>query len=250
MNADIRIYPDLDTLSRAIAGALVDRITGGAAVRTGRFSLALAGGSTPRRLYRVLVEAYRERVPWARLHLFWGDERYVPPDDPRSNYRLVRESLLEDAPIPAGNVHPMPTHLPDPGDAARAYEGTLRAYFSTSLPRLDLVLLGMGPDGHTASLFPHSPALDEQRRWVVPVHAPIDPPVRLTVTLPVLNNAACVFFLVAGAEKAEALRRTLAGTSDPDPTPASAIRPPGGRLVWWVDEKAVALVARSPEVLP
>jgi len=250
VNADIRIYPDLDMLSRAIAHTLADQITEGTAVGAGRFSLVLAGGSTPSTLYRVLAGENREQVPWARLHLFWGDERYVPLDDPRSNYRLVRDSLLEDVPIPAENVHPMPTHLPDPEDAARAYEGTLRAYFPTSRPRLDLVLLGMGPDGHTASLFPHSPALDEQRRWVVPVRAPIDPPVRLTLTLPVLNNAACVFFLVAGAEKAEALRRTLAGPSGPDPTPASAVRPPGGRLVWWVDEKAAALVARSPEVLP
>ncbi len=237
VNADVRVRPDPETLSRAVAHALVSRISDGV-TRGTRFSLALAGGSTPRTLYRLLATEYQDRIPWAQVHLFWGDERYVPPDDPRSNYRLVRESLLDHVAIPEGNVHPMPTDRPDPDDAARAYERTLREYFPESWPRLDLVLLGMGPDGHTASLFPGSPALQERERWVVAVQAPIDPPRRLTLTLPVLNRAASVFFLVTGPEKANALRRALTGPPDPITCPAGAVHPEGGGLVWWVDEKA------------
>ncbi len=245
MNGDVRVYPDLGTLSRACAGAIVRAIT----ARTGggdRFTLALAGGDTPRVLYRILATEQRDAIPWGQVHLFWGDERYVPPDDPRSNYRLVRDSLLDVLPIPRRNVHPMPTDFPDPRDAARAYERDLRTYFPAPWPRLDLVLLGMGPDGHTASLFPGSPALGEQERWVVDARAPVAPPVRLTLTLPVLNHAASVFFLVAGAEKAEAVRRALAGPRDPQACPAGAVRPADGRLVWWVDERAAALV--RPEI--
>ncbi len=237
MRPDIRICADGNRLARDVARAVVEHLNE-PLTREGRRSLCLAGGQTPRDLYQVLATEYRDTIPWPRLHLFWGDERYVPPDDAQSNYRLVRESLLDRVPIPKENVHPMPTNLPDPNDAAAAYEQTLRERFSPPWPRFDLVLLGMGSDGHTASLFPGSPALAERTRWVATSRASVEPRVRLTLTLPVLNRAALVFFLVAGAEKADTLRRVLAGPSEPVPYPAAAVRPEGGRVVWWVDQQA------------
>lgn len=243
VSRDVRVYPDLATLSResarAVVHAITARTTGG-----GHFTLALSGGETPRDLYRTLATEYQNAVPWGQVHLFWADERYVPPDDPRSNYRLVRDTLLSDIPIPSDNVHPMPTDFPDPRDAARAYERELKRHFSSPWPRLDLIVLGMGSDGHTASLFPGSPALSEQERWVVDVQPPVDPPVRLTLTLPVLNNAASVFFLVSGAGKASALWRALTEPHDPA-LPAGCIRPAGREPVWWVDEPAAVLVRRD-----
>lgn len=244
LNADVRVLPDAEKLSLAAARALVrmvvERAAGG-----GRFSLALAGGGTPRTLYRLLAAEYSDKIPWSQVELFWGDERYVPWDDPRSNYRMVKESLLDHVPIPRESVHPMPTDAPEADAAAEAYERTIRTHFSGSWPRLDLVLLGMGTDGHTASLFPGSPALGEQRRWVVAVHGPADPPLRLTLTLPVLNHAAAVFFLVTGGEKAAALRRAVTGPPDPTTCPAGAVRPQDGALVWWVDARAAVSIRNS-----
>lgn len=242
--SDVRVFPDLEVASRECTRAIIDVITQW--TRGGhRVALALAGGETPRALYRCLATEHRDAVPWGRVHLFWGDERYVPPDDPRSNYRLVQDSLLRDVPIPRDNVHPMPTHFPDPRDAARAYEQDLRTHFPAPWPRVDLILLGIGPDGHTASLFPGSPALSEQDRWVVDVRAPVDPPVRLTLTLPVLNHAAAVFFLVAGTAKADAVRRALTGPLDPLACPAGAVRPVGADPIWWLDDAAAALIRRD-----
>ncbi len=244
MNADVRIHPDGDTLSREVARAIVFRMND-TLTTTNRFSLSLAGGQTPRTLYRVLATEYRDKIPWSRLHLFWGDERYVPRDDPGSNYRLVRESLLDHVAIPGENVYAAPTDLPEPEDAATAYELTLRGWFPTSWPRFDLVLLGLGSDGHTASLFPGSPALAERTRWVMTARAPVEPRLRLTLTLPVLNHAALVFFLVTGGEKADVLRRVLASPSEPIAYPAAAVRPEEGGVVWWVDEHAAKSVPRN-----
>ncbi len=242
MNVDVRVYPDIETLSRAVAGALVDQIS----ATVGRaHSLALAGGNTPRALYQLLARDYRDAIPWARLLLFWGDERYVPHDDPRSNYRLVRETLLDKVAIPPDHAHPMPTDFPTPDEAAWAYENTLRTDFSNAPPRLDLILLGMGADGHTASLFPRTRAVEERTRWVVAVRAPVEPAERLTMTLPVLTAAASVFFLVTGGEKAEMLHRILSEPADALARPAGAVRPSAGKLVWWVDEAAARLVPTS-----
>ncbi len=245
MRPDVRICSDGDRLARDVAQAIVEGLNAPLAP-AGRRSLCLAGGQTPRVLYQVLATEYRDTMPWSRLHLFWGDERYVPPDDAQSNYRLVRESLLDHVPIPKEHVHPMPTDLRDPNDAAAAYEQTLREQFPPPWPRFDLVLLGMGSDGHTASLFPGSPALAEQTRWVATARASVEPRVRLTLTLPVLNRASLVFFLVAGAEKADILRRVLAGPSEPAQYPAAAVRPEDGRVVWWVDEQAAKSLSRTP----
>jgi len=244
MSADVRIYRDRDALSREVAGAIAHRMDE-TLTATGYFTLSLAGGQTPRTLYRVLATQYRDTISWSRLHLYWGDERYVPQNDPRSNYRLVRESLLDHVPIPGENVHPIPTDFPEAEDAALAYEQMLREWFRSSWPRFDLVLLGMGPDGHTAPLFPGSPALAERSRWVVAARAPVDPRLRLTLTPPVLNAASLVFFLVVGSEKADVLHRVLTAASGPVPYPAAAIRPERCAVVWWVDEHAAQCVPRS-----
>lgn len=197
-------------------------------------------------LYRLLAAEHHGTIPWDRVHIFWGDERCVPPEDPRSNYRLAREALLDSVPIPGENIHRTPTGLSNPEDVAREYEEMLRRHFASPWPRFDLVLLGIGPDGHTASLFPGSPAVGERERWVVAVRAPVEPARRVTLTLPVLNRAARVHFLVAGAEKAPAVKQALTGPPDPQTCPAAAVRPIDGTVVWWLDQAAAELLgARS-----
>jgi 6-phosphogluconolactonase len=227
-------------VARAIVAAGKGRSGAGAPA----FSLALAGGTTPRALYRLLAAGHRDQIAWDQVHVFWSDERYVPADDPRSNYQMARGVWLDRVPIPAQNVHPMPTDFSDPDAAARAYETTLRAHFPGPWPRFDVILLGLGADGHTASLFPGSPALDERERWVVVVRAPIEPSLRLTLTLPVLNHAAAVWFLVSGADKTPALQQTLEGGSAVRSHPAVGVRPEGGAVIWWVDEAAARLLGQ------
>jgi 6-phosphogluconolactonase len=238
---DLRIFPDVDSLSREVAQRLMDRIN--ATVLGGRrFCLALAGGSTPRVLYRVLAADYRHEIPWEQVHVFWGDERYVPHDDAHSNYRMARETLLDHVPIPAKNIHPMPTDYVEPGDAARAYHRILQNYFSPPWPRFNIILLGLGADGHTASLFPGSPALDEREGWVVAAEGPAEPRQRLTLTLPVLTHSDQVYFLVAGTDKAEVLRRALANAPDSRNCPAAGVRLGRASVVWCADCAAAKLV--------
>jgi 6-phosphogluconolactonase len=200
----------------------------------------LSGGSTPRTLHGLLASDFRDQIPWADVHVFWGDERYVSPDDPDSNYRMARETLLDHVPCPAGNIHPMPTHFPSPDAAAREYEKTLRTYFGTEWPHFDLLLLGLGEEGHTASLFPGSPALEERTRWVVAVKAPADPSLRLTLTLPALTRAANIYVLVTGSKKASALHHVLTDGTDANIYPAAGVRLTPGTLIWWIDREAAA----------
>jgi 6-phosphogluconolactonase len=241
MKPDLRVFVDVNELSLRAAEVVVGTIN--ETVQTnGSFSLVLAGGNTPRILYHLLSTKFRDHIPWTKVHVFWGDERYVPPDDPRSNYRMARESLLDHVQCLVGNVHPMLTHLSDPDLAARDYEKTLRSYFSERLPRFDLVLLGMGEEGHTASLFPGSTALEEATRWVVAVKAPAEPSQRLTLTLQLLTQAANVHLLVAGSNKAQALQHVLTGPPDPKNYPAAGVRLAQGTVIWWVDRNAAALV--------
>lgn len=216
--------------------------------RTGRFTLALSGGRTPERLYvRLASPPFSLRIDWGRVHVFWGDERCVPPDHPSSNYRLAYASLLCKVPIPPEQVHRMRGEDSDPERAAQDYADDLRRVFDLApgeSPRFDLILLGLGSDGHTASLFPGSSALNETARLAVatyaePVHAH-----RLTLTLPVLDAAARVMFIVAGEEKAEALRSVLTGGSSPR-WPASLVRPKRGPL-WLVDRSAGAWLSGTP----
>jgi 6-phosphogluconolactonase len=179
-------------------------------------------------------------VAWERVHLFWGDERFLPPDDPRSNARMAREALVDRVPCPPANVHPIPTGLPSSDTAARRYEDTLRAHFPGDQPAFDLVLLGLGDDAHTASIFPGSAALAATDRWVMAVTAPVEPVLRVTLTMQALTAAARLFVLVAGREKATALRRALDPASDPARFPAAALRRAGGRVTWWADRGAAS----------
>jgi 6-phosphogluconolactonase len=239
MTSDVRVCADLNELSLRAGEAAVKTIN--EAVRGhGRCSVVLSGGSTPGALYGLLASEFREQIPWARVHMFWGDERYVPADDPDSNYRMAKETLLDHVPCPAGNIHPMPTHVSSPDVAAQDYERTLRSYFDTDWPHFDLILLGLGEEGHTASLFPGSPALGERTRWVVAVKAPAKPPMRLTLTMPALTRAANTYVLVAGSKKAGALHHVLTGIPDPSLYPAAAIRSTDGTVIWWVDREAAA----------
>lgn len=244
VRGEINVRRDLTEVCRDAASQAVTIIREAVRLR-GRCSIVLAGGSTPRSLYEVWARDLATKIPWPQVDLFWGDERYVPHDDRRSNYRMARESLLGHVQIPAGNVHRMDTSFADIDEAAEAYERLLKRYFTGARPDFDLVLLGIGTDGHTASLFPGSPAVEETDRWVVAVDAPADPPKRLSLTLPAINAAANVFVIAAGSDKAEAVRCALEGAPNVDVCPASGIRPESGRLSWWLDDAAAAL-ARIP----
>jgi 6-phosphogluconolactonase len=242
---DVRIAADPAELGERVAGALATAIRD-TVVAAGRCSLVLSGGATPRGLHRVLATRCRDEIPWASVQVFWSDERYVPAADARSNYRMARETLLDHVPCPPGNVHPMPTSHADPADAARAYEATLEAWFDGAPPRFDVAILGMGADGHTASLFPRSPALREQTRWVLAVTAAAEPPERLTLTLPVLTAAARSWVLVSGTGKAATVRRVLSGSADPRDWPAASLHDAPGRLTWWLDRDAASQLDTKP----
>lgn len=208
---------------------------------TGRVSIALAGGSTPIGLYaRLASDDLRNRIPWPRVHLFWGDERCVPPDDPKSNYRAAQDALIPRLSLPPENIHRMRGEDPRPEQAALDYENELRAFFQ-AVPQgatlFDLVLLGIGEDGHTASLFPGSPALDETRRWTAAPFVKQLNAHRLTLTLPLLNRSACVLFMASGAGKSSALK-SLRGEEVRHPF--QRIRPSGGRLIFYMDRAAAA----------
>lgn len=213
---------------------------------SGRFSVALSGGTTPKSLYAMLAsDCYAGRVDWSRVQLFWGDERCVPSDDPLSNYRMVRETLIDHVPIPDENVHRIRGE-DDPTSAAAAYEGKLRNFFGISVgppmrsARFDLVLLGMGRDGHTASLFPGVAAVSEQKRWVMEVSVADESMKRITCTPVVFNTAASVVFLVAGASKGATLRQVLEGPHQPLVLPAQVIAAVGGSARWFVDADAAS----------
>jgi 6-phosphogluconolactonase len=230
----IEAAQDLEELAHQAARWITDL----AGSSRGRFGICLSGGSTPRRLYQLLAASpYREAMPWDRVHWFWGDERFVPWDHPDSNYRMAREALLAHVPVPAQNIHGIES-TGEPATAARAYERVLKAYYGVETvdparPLFDIELLGLGPDGHTASLFPGTKVLEERLRWVVEVVG-AKPEVRITLTYPPLESSRHTAFLVAGADKREPLARVLAG--DPH-LPAARLRP-AGELVWFVDAQA------------
>jgi len=235
----IQVYPDLESLSHAAAALLVKQANLAVAAR-GRFSVALAGGNTPRRTYELLAAPpLRDQAPWDRVHVFWGDERGVPLDDPRSNARLAKEAWLDHVPIPADQIYPM-NGADDPAAAARQYEAKLREFFAGQPPRLDLILLGLGDDGHTASLFPGTPVLKEQTRWAAEVYVAEQDLHRVTLTAPLINQAALVVFLVAGPSKAGVLQEVLRGPRDPVRLPAQLIQPQNGELLWLTDLAAAA----------
>ncbi len=206
--------------------------------------VALAGGNTPRLLYEFLARECRSALPWDRVHFFWSDERYVPPGHPDSNYRMAREALLDHLDVPPTNIHRPETELDDPEEAARRCESELLDVLGEK-PSLDWMLLGLGEDGHVASLFPGSPLLAEtKRRMAIVDDSPKPPPRRLTMTLPIINDASEVHFLVSGKAKAEAVRATLEGPWDFRLVPAQAVQPAKGTLTWWLDPDAASLLKK------
>ena len=237
----ISIYPDTNTLSREAAQFIV-RLANEAIVTHGRFTIALSGGSTPKVLYSLLGdEPYRNQIDWAKVDIFWSDERCVPPDSEDSNYHLAQQVLLSKIPIPESQVHRMPADRPDRDAASQAYtEEMYRTFGTNRIPKFDLMHLGMGPEGHTCSLFPHQESLHEQQRLVMPVIVPKPPPARLTFTPPLLNAARFVLFLVTGADKADALQAVLEGEYQPDEYPAQIVRPDNGEVIWMLDNAAAA----------
>jgi 6-phosphogluconolactonase len=222
----------------ALAHRVAEWITDLAAKSHGRFAICLSGGSTPRRLYQLLAEApYRDALPWYRVHWFWGDERFVPWDHPDSNYGMVRAAMLAQAPVPPQNIHGVEI-AGTPAEGAGTYERVLKSYYGSDTldaarPLFDVVLLGLGPDGHTASLFPGTSVLDERNRWVAEVVG-AKPEARVTLTYPVLESSRHIAFLVAGADKREMLARALSGERA---LPAGRVRSVG-ELLWFVDAAA------------
>lgn len=237
----VQIYPDLDSLSAAAAAVFVQTVQ--TALSRGRDAwIALSGGSTPRRLYETLAGfPRRERVPWDCVQIVQVDERPVPPDSPDSNYRLLRETLLERVPVPPAHVHRIPAEL-GAAEAADSYEEELKAAMPLGpdgFPQFDLILLGLGDDGHTASLFPRSPGLREKERWVIANPVEKLGVERITLTYPVLNHAVRVAFLVSGSGKNAALGAVLRGLRTVEDLPARGVNPVTGSVIWMVDSAAV-----------
>ncbi len=233
----VRVFGDLASLSRAAAERFLDVFRERNPAR-GRFAVALSGGATPRTFYSLLAsDPYRKEIDWTKVHLFWADERCVPPDSGESNYRLVFETLLSAVPVPSENIHRVRGEA-SPDEAARLYEEDLRAFFGGGqVPVFDLAVLGAGVDGHTASLFPGSEALRESSRLAVPVRLDAGRPGRVTLTLPVLNNAAHVLVLVSGPSKASVVREIFE-TGNAKQLPVGLVRPVSGTLEWFLDRDA------------
>jgi 6-phosphogluconolactonase len=245
----IRAFADAEAVSRAAAAEFV-RCAREAVAARGRFTVALSGGSTPKRLYQLLADPpFHDEIDWSKIEFFWGDERSVPPDHNDSNYHTAYEAMLRRLPIPPGQVHRMEAERQDRDIAARDYETVVARVFNVPVsgppPALDLILLGMGPDGHTASLFPHTAALKETARWVVVNYVPKFATDRVTFTVPMLNKAREVLFLIAGTDKADPLHEVLEGPPNSDLYPSQFVKPSGGTLVFFVDRAAAAKLSTA-----
>jgi 6-phosphogluconolactonase len=246
MRVKYYVEPDAAALAGRAAQYLVEMV-GEAVAGRGRARIAISGGSTPKAAFALLADPtkpWRSRMPWDKLEIYWVDERCVPPDDADSNYRMTREELLDKVPMGAGQIHRMEGELA-PEEAAACYESRLRDSFrleGAESPRFDLVALGMGPDGHTASLFPHTEALHEMGRLVTANHVQNKDAWRITLTWPVINNAASVFFLIGGAEKAGVVKEVFMGPRDPERLPSQLIRPSSGILTLILDKAAASLL--------
>jgi len=241
-NFEIRILTTPQELFEVAAEEVVRAATEAVAQR-GQFTIALSGGSTPKNLFNLLATNARSVFPWDRTYFFWSDERHVPPTDPESNYRMAEEIMLSKIPVNAGNVFRIAAENPDAAAVAEAYEQTLRKFFQLQpgqVPVFDLILLGMGPDGHTASLFPNTAGLQEKTRLVIANWVDKLKANRLTMTLPVLNSAREMSFLASGTDKAQVLRTVLEEDAPPEQYPAKLVRPSNGRLIWFVDRAAAS----------
>ena len=237
MNLEILETPQ--DLARAAAELFVAK-SNEAVAKRGIFTIALSGGSTPKLLYQLLAdpnEPFREQVPWSSIHFFWADERHVPPDHSKSNYRMANEAMLSHVPVSRDNVHRVMSENPSAVEAAEDYEQTVLRIVPGKPPRFDLILLGIGTDGHTASIFPESEVMDETKRLVAAPRVEKLKRYRITMTLPLINNAASVMFLVSGAEKAEIVKEMARG---PKRYPAQEIRPAEGELRLMLDREAAS----------
>ena len=257
-HAQVRVYRDPEELALK-AARLFARMADQYVVGCGRFTVALSGGSTPKAMFSVLAgDPFRDTVPWSSIYFFWGDERCVPPDHPDSNYRMTHEALLSKVPVPPENVFRIRAELPDPKEAADEYSARLERFFLagpgatktgtaplSNIPRFDLVFLGMGPDGHTASLFPHTSALQSGEQIAAANYVEKFNAYRITLTAATINNARNVTFIAAGADKAETLKSVLEGPDQPEVYPSQLIRPGKGTLLWMVDESAASLLSES-----
>lgn len=247
MEREVRILADGAAIAKGAAQEFVQAATT-AVKEKGSFTVALAGGSTPKALYGLLVNdaALRAQVPWDKMHLFFGDERSVGPDHPDSNFHMATEAMISKAPLKPEQVSRIQGERKDTEKAAREYEQTLREYFRLAdgqLPRLDLMLLGMGNEGHTLSLFPGTKALHDNgrlvvRNWVGKLYTE-----RVTMTAPVANNAELVIFMVTGGDKAPALKAVLEGPYEPEQLPSQLIQPKNGKLLWLVDTTAAGMLS-------
>jgi 6-phosphogluconolactonase len=235
---ELHEYKDGETLSVAAAKWIADRISDTLKTKD-RFTIALSGGSTPKRLHELLAQApYKETLPWSKLHVFWGDERAVPFEDSRNNAKMAYDTLLDFVPVPASQIHVMRTDIA-PEQSAIDYEKILHEYFDSTPYSFDLVLLGMGDDGHTLSLFPCMPIVHEEKAWAKSFWLQAQDMYRITLTKTIVNKSACVAFLTAGTAKAHALKEVLRGVYNPDLYPSQEIKP-SGELHWFVDEAAAA----------
>ena len=243
-----KVAATADEITKLAADAFTSAIIGAVQAR-GTARVAISGGSTPKAVFeRLAAEPYLSTIPWAQLQLFWVDERCVPPTHEESNYRMTREAMLDKVPLPTGNVHRMEGEL-DPEEAASRYEATIRNAFrleGAQTPTFDLIWLGLGPDGHTASLFPHTEGLNEMSRIVIPNHVPQKDTWRITLTWPVIVQGREVAFLIEGEEKAEMVRTVFAGAYDPENWPAQLIRPASGKLTLMLDSAAAAQLPGPP----
>ncbi|HJT28844.1 MAG TPA: 6-phosphogluconolactonase [Pyrinomonadaceae bacterium] len=222
----IEIYSDANELALAAAEYFVAQCPE---------TVALSGGSTPKLMFQVLAEQFRYEVAWSNIHFFWSDERHVPPDNQESNYRMANEALLSHVPVTADNIHRIRSENPDAAAVASEYEQTLIDVTKQTLPRLDLIFLGLGTDGHTASIFPGSEVMHETKRLVAAPYVEKFKSYRITMTLPLLNNGSSIVFLVSGAEKAEIVRAVIQGEKK---YPAQAVNPTQGELIWMLDKDA------------
>lgn len=240
---ELHVYKDAEALSQAAAKWIAERI--GAVLKTAdRFTIALSGGSTPKRLHEILaVSPYKEQIDWSKLHVFWGDERAVPFEDSRNNAKMAYDTLLNFVPVPPSQIHVMRTDV-TPEQSAVEYEKLLHHYFDGKPFSFDLVLLGMGDDGHTLSLFPGTPGVHEEKVWAFSFWLAVQDMSRITISKTITNLSSAVAFLTAGGAKAHALKEVLEGAYDPDKYPSQVIKPKG-ELHWFVDESAAALLKKS-----
>ncbi len=237
---ELHVYKDGEALSQAAAKWIADRI-GATLTSQGRFTIALSGGSTPKRLHQILAQTpYKEQIDWSKLHIFWGDERAVPFEDSRNNAKMAYDTLLNFVPVPPAQIHVMRTDI-DPEESAAGYEKILHQYFDNTPFSFDLVLLGMGDDGHTLSLFPGMEIVHEEKAWAKAFYLPAQSMSRITLTKTIVNKSAAVAFLTAGTAKAHALKEVLRGAYNPDLYPSQEIKP-SGELHWFVDEAAAASI--------